>query len=111
MKDIRGGENGSVCGYKMPTFVPHKSVLLDGVDDIDPQLDAMDFERMEKAPRFGKPRDRKRRDTHFNYNRGWDANIGYEGGKYKRKHNQNHHNNNGREMHYQQTRKEYEDSR
>eukprot|EP00488_Nonionellina_sp_1-RS-2012_P000346 TRINITY_DN10984_c0_g1_i2.p1 TRINITY_DN10984_c0_g1~~TRINITY_DN10984_c0_g1_i2.p1 ORF type:complete len:245 (+),score=93.24 TRINITY_DN10984_c0_g1_i2:109-843(+) len=62
---------------------------------------------MEKAPRFGKPRQFKRRDTHYNYNRGWDANIGYAGGKYKAKHNKNAQF----ALDYQPTRREYEDMR
>ena len=105
LKVIKSGVNVISCCYKMPPYTLHRSELLDGVEELEPQLDATDFERMEKAPRFGKPRQFKRRDTHFNYNRGWDANIGYEGGKYKAKHRKNSQH----ELHYQQTRKEYND--
>eukprot|EP01083_Nonionella_stella_P277793 944552_1 len=101
-------ENGFdviACTYQLPNTHEHKCQLLDGCKIPENVLDIIDFEHMEKAPRFGKPKYFKRRDTHYNYNRGWDANIGYVTGKYKAKHNKN----SKYELNYQPTRKEYND--
>jgi len=100
---IESGVNVVSCTYKLPPYTPHKCEVLAGVRLKEAVLDATDFEHMEKAPRFGKPRKFRRRDTHFNYNRGWDQNIGYAEGIYKAKHNKHMQY----ELHYQPTRSEY----
>ena len=90
VKTLQAIENGVdvvSCCYRLPKYQQHKCELLPGAKLPQPILDAIDFENMEKNPRFGKPRQFRRKDSHFNYNRGWDANIGYAEGKYKAKYN------------------------
>eukprot|EP00486_Rosalina_sp_Unknown_P001029 CAMPEP_0201572550 /NCGR_PEP_ID=MMETSP0190_2-20130828/15881_1 /ASSEMBLY_ACC=CAM_ASM_000263 /TAXON_ID=37353 /ORGANISM="Rosalina sp." /LENGTH=378 /DNA_ID=CAMNT_0047998451 /DNA_START=1225 /DNA_END=2358 /DNA_ORIENTATION=+ len=103
LQSIENGVDVISCCYRLPKYQQHVCKLLPGTELPQPILDAMDFENMEKNPRFGKPRQFRRKDSHFNYNRGWDANIGYAEGKYKAKHNKN----SQFELHYQPTRREY----
>jgi len=103
LKVIENGVDVVSCHYRLPKYTRHECRLLPGLQLPEPMLDEADLENMEKGHRFGKPRFFKRRDTHFNYNRGWDTGMGHQEGAYKAKHNKNRQH----ELHYQPTRAEY----
>ena len=106
---IDKGVNSISCLYFLPKYREHIALLLDNVTEMKRILSQTDLDHMEFGDRFGKPRKKRRRDTHFNYNRGWDWGQGFRGGAYKAKKNARAiKNRDGYMPDYQPTRLDYE---
>lgn len=93
LKPIKNGCDVVSSVYELPTYVQHCSRLLDGVIVPDPTLTQEDINHMKFAHRFGKPRKPKQKDTHFNYNRGWDWHQGHLKERLRNNNNNNNRNN------------------